>query len=121
MIDDFCATPTEELVLNALDTCLETANGEQRRLFLWMRAALQFPGLNQFVQEVKQAEYYGGPVSVESLHKAVQFAESYNELQIRNLLVPESEKDDMVRLEKIRLKEVEVRIIETLKYLGWTE
>lgn len=113
--------PTEELILKALEKCLETARGEHRQLFLWMKAALQFPGLNQFVQEVKQAEYYGRPVSIESLHKAVQFAESYNELQIRNLLVPESEKDDMVRLEKIRLKEVEVRIIETLKYLGWTE
>ena len=40
--------PTEELILKALDKCLETAKGEQRRLFVWMKAALQFPGLNQF-------------------------------------------------------------------------
>ena len=69
-----------------LDKCLETAKGEQRRLFVWMKAALQFPGLNQFVEEVKRAEDYQGKVSLESLHKAVEFAESYNEYQIRSLV-----------------------------------
>lgn len=113
--------PTEELILKALEKCLETAKGEQRRLFVWMKAALQFPGLNQFVEEVKRAGDYQGKVSLESLHKAVEFAESYNEFQIRSLVATDEEKDDMVRLEKIRLKEVEVRVSETLRYLGWLD
>lgn len=45
---------TEEFILKAIDKCLEKAEGEQRRLFVWMKAALQFPGLNQFVEEVKR-------------------------------------------------------------------
>ena len=110
---------TEELILKALDKCLEIANGEQRGLFLWMKAALQFPGLNQFVEEVKRAEDMQGKVSMESLHKALEFAESHNEFQIRSLAATDEAKDDMVRLEKIRLKEVELRIAETLRYLGW--
>ena len=65
----------EELILKALDKCLETAKGEQRRMFLWMKAALRFPWLNQFVEEVKRAEDCQGKVSLESLHKAVEFAE----------------------------------------------
>ena len=113
--------PTEQLILKALDKCLETAEGEQRRVFLWMKAALQFPGLNQFVEEVKRAGNCQGKVSMESLHKAVEFAESYNEFQIRSLAASDEVKDDMVRLEKIRLKEVEVRVAETLRYLGWLE
>lgn len=117
----FITMPTEELILKALDKCLETAKGEQRRLFVWMKAALQFPGLNQFVEEVKRAGDYQGKVSLESLHKAVEFAESYNEFQIRSLVATDEEKDDMVRLEKIRLKEVEVRVSETLRYLGWLD
>lgn len=110
---------TEELILKAIDKCLENADGEQRRLFVWMKAALQFSGLNQFIEEVKRAEACQGKVSLESLHKAVEFAESHNEFQIRSLAATDEEKDDMVRLEKIRLKEVEVRIAETLRYLGW--
>ena len=109
----------EELILKVIEKCLETADGEQRRLFVWMKAALQFPALYQFVEEVKQAEDCRGEVSRESVHKAIEFAESHNEFQIRNLATTEEAKDDMVRLEKIRLKEVELRIAETLKYLGW--
>lgn len=109
----------EELMLKAIDKCLEKAEGEQRRLFVWMKAALQFPGLNQFIEEVKRAGNSQGKVTLESLHKAVEFAESHNEFQIRSLAVSNEAKDDMVRLEKIRLKEVEVRIAETLRYLGW--
>lgn len=44
----------EELILKAVDKCLEKAEGERRRLFVWMKAALQFPGLNQFMEEVKR-------------------------------------------------------------------
>lgn len=110
---------TEELMLKAIDKCLETAEGEQRRLFLWMKAALQYPGLEEFIREAMLAGNCQGKVSLESLHKAVEFAESHNEFQIRSLAATDEAKDDMVRLEKIRLKEVELRIAETLRYLGW--
>lgn len=83
-----------------------------------MKTALQFPGHNQFIEEVKQAGNCQGKVSLESLQKAVDFAESHNEFQSRSLAAIDEVKDDMVRLEKIRLKEVEVRISETLRYLG---
>lgn len=109
----------ESLILQSLDKCLESATGEQRRIFVWMKAALQYPGLEQFVAEVRRAEIGQGLVSKESIHKAVEFAESYNEFQIRNLSITDEEKSDLVKLEKIRLKEVEVRISDILGYLGW--
>ena len=111
----------EELILNALNKCLETADEEQRRLFLWMKAALQYPGLEQFIQEIQQVEHRQGTISVESLHKAVEFAESFNEYQIRSLSVSQEDKDNLVRLEKIRLKEVELRIVEILCFLGYLQ
>ena len=76
---------TEELIMKAIDKCLDTAEGEQRRLFVWMKAALQFPALNQFIEEVKRAGDCRGKVSLESLHKVVEFAGSHNEFQIRSL------------------------------------
>ena len=109
----------EELILKALDKCLETAEGEQRRLFLCMKAALQYPGLEEFMREVKFAEHCMGKVSIKALHKATEFAESYNEYQIRSLALSDEEKDEMARLEKIRLKEVEVRVAGILSYLRW--
>lgn len=108
----------EDLIINALNKCLETADGEQRRLFLWMKVALQYPGLEQFIQEIQRAEHGQCAVSVESLHKAIEFAESFNEYQIRSLSVSQEDKDNLVRLEKIRLKEVELRIVEILCFLG---
>lgn len=110
---------TEDLILKSIDNCLETADNEHRRLFVWMKAALQLPGLNQFVEKVKRAGNCRGKMSLESLHKAVEFAESHNEFQIRSLAAADEAKDNMVWLEKIRLKEVELRIAETLRYLGW--
>ena len=109
----------EELILKALDKCLETAEGEQRWLFLWMKAALQYPGLEEFIREAMLAENCRGNVSLESLHKAIEFAGSFNELQIRSLSTSDKEKNEMACLEKIRLKEVGVRIAEALRYLGW--
>ena len=99
----------ENLILTTLDNCLKTAVGE--RLFLWMKAALLYPGLERFVHEVKRADDCQGSVSIESLHKAIEFAESYYEFQIRSLSVPDSEKDEMVRLERFRLKVVDVRMV----------
>ncbi len=110
---------TEELIIKSLDKCLETAEGEQRRLFLWMKAALQYPGLEQFMLEVKRAGECRGKVSLESLHKAADFAKSHNEFQIRGLSVSDDKKEEMVRLEKIRLDEVEVRVVGMLDFFGW--
>ena len=62
-----------------------------------------------------------GKVSLESLHKAFEFAESFNEYQIRSLVVSDEVKDEMTRLEKLRLKEVEVRIVGLLEYYGFLE
>ena len=111
----------EDLILKALDQCLETAEGEQRRLFLWMKAALQYPGLEEFIEEVKRAGQGLGKVTRDSLHKAIEFAKSHNEFQIRSLPTSDDNKREMTRLEKIRLKEVEVRILEILGYLGWLQ
>ena len=111
----------EELIIKALDQCLETAEGEQRRLFLWMKAALLYPGLEEFIEEVKRAGQELGKVTRDSLHKAIEFAESHNEFQIRSLPTSDDNKREMTRLEKIRLKEVEVRILEILGYLGWLQ
>jgi len=111
----------EELILKTLDKCLETAEGEQRRLFLWMKAALQYPGLEEFIREAMLAENCQGKVSLESLHKAIEFAGSFNEYQIRSLAVSDEVKDEMARLEKIRLKEVEVRIAGLLEYCGFLD
>lgn len=110
--------PIEELILNALDKCLETAEGEQRRLFLLMKAALEYPGLEEFMREAMLAGNCQGKVSLESIHKAIAFAESFNEYQIRSLSASDEEKDEMARLEKIRLKEVEVRVVGLLDYWG---
>lgn len=109
----------EEQILVALDKCLETAGGEQRRLFLWMKAALKYPELEEFIREVRLAENRKGKVSMEALHKAVDFVETANEYQIRSLPMSDNEKDEMARLEKIRLKEVEVRIVGLLDYWGY--
>ena len=70
------------------------------------------------MEEVRRAGDCRGKVSLESLHKTVEFAESHNEFQIRSLAATDEAKDGMVRLEMIRLKEVG-RIAETLRYLGW--
>lgn len=55
---------------------------------------------------------------LESLNKAIEFAESFNEYQIRSLSVPDDEKEEMSRLEKIRLEELKVRIMGLLEYWG---
>lgn len=86
-----------------------------------MKAALQYPGLEEFMREAMLAENCQGKVSLESLHKAFEFAESFNEYQIRSLVVSDEVKDEMTRLEKLRLKEVEVRIVGLLDYYGFLD
>lgn len=109
----------EAYILKALDKCLTQAEGDQRRLFLWMKAALQYPDLERFMQEVIQAADCKGTVSIVSLHKAVEFAESSYKYQIENLSMLDEDREKLIELEKIRLKEVEIRIAGMLDYLGW--
>ena len=71
------------------------------------------------MQEVKRAEACRGKVSLDSIHKAADFAKSHNEFQIRGLSVSDDKKEEMVRLEKIRLDEVEVRVAGMLDFFGW--
>lgn len=98
---------------------METAEGEQRLLFLWIKTAVQYPGLEQFMREMKRVEDPQGAVSLELLHRAVGFPKSFNKYQIRSLSITDEYKEDMVRLEKIRLKEIEIRVAGIVGYIGW--
>ena len=49
---------TEELIRKMIDKCFKNANGDQRWLFMWMRATQKLPGLNQFVVEMKSMQLY---------------------------------------------------------------
>lgn len=110
---------TEELILKAIDQCIEKATSEQKKIYAWMKAALQYPDIERFIAEVKAATQGIDKVSLPSLRNAIDFAASYNEFQIRSFSVSDKEKDDMIKREKIRLKEVEVRITGILSYFGW--
>lgn len=112
---------TEELILKAIDQCMEKATSEQKRIYAWMKAALQYPNIERFIAEVKAATLGIDKVTLPSLRYAIDFAASYNKFQIRSLSVSDKEKDDMIKREKMRLKEVEVRITGILSYLGWLE
>lgn len=48
-------------------------------------------------------------MSLESLHKAEVFAESYNEYQIRSFPLSSMEKEKMSQLEMLRLKFKEIK------------
>lgn len=46
---------TDELILKAIEKCLEQASDpEQKCLFHWMKAAIQYPSIELFFNEVKQ-------------------------------------------------------------------
>ena len=58
----FCVTKqvmtmtTDELILKAIEKCLEQASDpEQKRLFHWMKAAIQYPSIEAFFNEVQAA------------------------------------------------------------------
>lgn len=110
---------TEELILKAIDQCMEKATSEQKSIYAWMKAALQYPDIETFIAEVKAATFGVDKVTLSSLRNAIDFAASYNEFQIRSLSVSDKEKDDMIKREKIRLDEVSLRITGILSYLGW--
>lgn len=92
----------EAYILKALDKCLSQAEGEQRRLFLWMKAALQYPELERFMQEVIQAADCKGTVSIVSLHKAVEFAEPSYKYQIENLSMSDEDRKRLILCETFK-------------------
>ena len=75
---------TEQLIIQAIDNCIEFANAEQKRLYCWMKATLQYPDIERFVEEVKVATQGEGKVSAETIHKAIEYASSENEWLIRS-------------------------------------
>lgn len=112
--------PTDELILKAIEKCLEQASDpEQMRLFHWMKAAIQFPSIEAFLSEVQVAGQGSAKVSLSSLDKAIEAVYSYREYQADTMALAEEEKQKKLHLEKIRLEVVRTEIKETLSYLGW--
>ena len=59
---------TDELILKAIEKCLEQASDpEQKRLFHWMKAAIQYPSIEAFFNEVQAAGQGCGKVSKDTL------------------------------------------------------
>jgi len=108
----------EQLILQAIDQCMENADSEQKRIFCWMKAVLQYPNIEHYISEVKSAIIGIDKVSTLSVNKAIEFIESNNEYLIRCQNISNEDKEDMVSKEKIRLQEVRVRILGVLQYFG---
>ena len=108
----------EQLIIKAIDKCAENADEEQKRVYCWMKAALKYPDIEKFIAEIKSATQGFGKVSIETMHNACEFAASYNEWLIRNMSIADKEKEEKITSEKIRLKEVEVRMSGVLQYFG---
>lgn len=112
--------PTDEIILKAIEQCLEQASDpEQKHLFHWMKAAIQYPSIETFFNEVQVAEQGSAKVSLASLDKATEAVYSCKEYQADTMVLSEEEKQEKLHLEKIRLEVVRTEIKETLSYLGW--
>lgn len=47
---------TDELILKAIEKCLEqVSDPEQKRFYHWMKAAIQYPSIEVFFNEVQAA------------------------------------------------------------------
>lgn len=113
---------TDELILKAIEKCLEQASDpEQKRLFLWMKAAIQYPSIEVFFNEVQAAGQGCGKVSLSALDKATESVYSCKEFLADTMALSEDEKQEKLHLEKIRLNVVQTQIKETLSSLGWLE
>lgn len=113
---------TDELILKALEKCLEQATDpEQKHLFHWMKAAIQYPSIEVFFNEVQAAGQGCGKVSLSSLDKAIEAVYSCKEYQADTIALLEGEKQEKLHLEKIRLNVVRTQIKDTLSFLGWLE
>lgn len=112
--------PTDELILKAIEKCLEQASDpEQKRFFHWMKAAIQYPSIDVFFNEVYAAGQGCSKVSLSSLDKATEAVYSCKEFLADTMALSEDEKQEKLHLEKIRLEVVRTEIKEILSYLGW--
>lgn len=113
---------TDELILKAIERCLEKASDpEQKRLFHWIKAAIQYPGIEAFFNEMQVAGKGCGKVSLSALDKAIEAVYSYKEYLAVTMALPEDEKQEKLHLEKIRLNVVRTQIKDTLSFLGWLD
>jgi len=113
---------TDELILKAIEKCLEQAtDSEQKRLFHWMKAAIQYPSIEAFFNEVQAAGLGRGKVSLSALDKAIEAVYSCKEYLADTMALSEEEKQEKLQLEKIRLDVVRTQIKDTLSFLGWLE
>jgi hypothetical protein len=113
---------TDELILKAIEKCLEQASDpEQKRLFHWMKAAIQYPSIEAFFNEVQAAGLGRGKVSLSALDKAIEAVYSCKEYLADTMALSEEEKQEKLQLEKIRLDVVRTQIKDTLSFLGWLE
>ena len=113
---------TDEQILKAIEKCLEQASDpEQKRLFHWMKAAIQYPSIEVFFNEVQAAGQGCGKVSLSALDKATEAVYSCKEYLADTMNLFEDEKQEKLHLEKIRLEMVRTEIKETLSYFGWLE
>lgn len=113
---------TDELILKAIEKCLEQASDpEQKRLFHWMKAAIQYPSIEVFFNKVQEAGQGCGKVSLSALDKATEAVYSSKEFLADTMALSEDEKQEKLHLEKIRLNVVRTQIKDTLSFLGWLE
>ena len=62
---------TDEIILKSIEKCLEQASDpKQKRLFHWMKAAIQYPSIEAFFNEVQAAGQGCGIVTSSALDKA---------------------------------------------------
>ena len=114
--------PTNELILKAIEKCLEQASDpEQKRIFHWMKAAIQYPSIESFLNEVQVAGMGCGKVSLSSLDKATEAVYSCREYQADTMALSEDEKQEKLHLEKIRLNVIRTQMKDILSFLGWLE
>lgn len=113
---------TDELIQEAIEKCLEQASDpKQKRLFHWMKAAIQYPSIETFFSKVQAAGQGCGKVSLSSLDKAIEAVYSCKEFLSETMALSEDEKQEKLHLEKIRLNVVRTQIKNTLSILGWLE
>ena len=109
----------EDIILKSIDKCLEKAAPEQKRTYLWTKAVIKYPDIEEFIKEIRNAEQGVGKVSLQTIDKAIEFVSSNFKLQTEFLCISEDSKRELIKLEEIRLEAVKTTIKRTLNYLGW--
>lgn len=113
---------TDEIILKAIEKCLEQASDpRQKRLFHWMKAAIQYPSIEAFFNEVQASGQGCGTVTSSALDKALEAVYSCKEYIVDTMVLSEDEKQEKLHLEKISLNVLRTKIKETLSFLGWLE